>query len=753
MRAALLGIWARRPLFVIAVALVCVLGAAGWGAGTGAGAGAGTGAGAAVGGGALLGWVLGWRRGLLSGLLGISVVANGYLRDRERAADEARLSGMGMREAGGRLLEDAVGEGGRWSGVAKLRGGEFGGVRVRWSGSGEPPPAGTELMATGTFRELPEERNPGAPDRARRMRDQGVAAVFRASEMRSRQWIGPVSALAAKVKGHFRRAIVMGLEKDGEAALVIEAVVMGEKDREALGLVRNFRESGTLHVFTVSGMHVMMLGSIAWFILKWCGVSRVRAIPVIIAAMWGYSFLTGNGQASMRAAWMGTLFLTAFLLRRRPDLLNAMGAVMVVGLLIDPRMIRDPGVQLSYGVVAAIGLGAVIFRRDERAEEEFTPRSERRWWERKRRLWGNKARTALGVSAAATIGSTPLSAWHFGLVTPISILATVAIVPLVYVLLLLALLAVASSPFSERAAGGVNRINGRVAGACAGVARAFAAVPWGSWQVRSPGRDTLVVFDLGYGAGAACFYSGDGNAVLIDTGGEFEFAGEAGPAVMRLGMRPDSAVLTHADGGHVVGPGVLRGMFPVGQVVSGVLPGQGGTSAGWNGGAPGEIRIFQPGRGARLRLGKGVVMEVLDSPWDRKAFGVADDAALVFRLEWAGKRLLWLGDAGRMAEERMIASGVDLRADVIVAGIHGSDLSLTEAFVRAVGPEVIIIPRAAGEDTDVLRAIRRRQWEAEGVRTMDQEESGGITATMREDGGLRLEGFLSGEQLAGGGRW
>ena len=114
--------------------------------------------------------------------------------------------------------------------------------------------------------------------------------------------------------------------------MVIRAVVIGEQPPDADDLVAAFRNSGTLHAFSVSGLHVAMVGSIGWLLLRdspecrgggrcWC------LLPLIF----GYSWLTGNSPPAVRSAWMAAVFLGAFVFRRRPDLLNALGAVLLVG--------------------------------------------------------------------------------------------------------------------------------------------------------------------------------------------------------------------------------------------------------------------------------------------------------------------------------------------------------------------------------------------------------------------------------------
>lgn len=702
--------------------------------------------------------VFGWMAGRLLGrgtgfricvaLLGAVVVIGAAWRDRIQKDDEARFGAMRFKCVEGRLIEDAAGSDGRWSGVVRLYGGEENGKKVSWTGAGEPPPAGTELRSPGVFFGLEGARNPGGRDRSEILRNQGVVAVFKADEMMSEQWIGPFSSLGAKVKKGFREAIIQGLDEESHAAKVIHAVVLGERSEDSLGLVRGFRESGTLHVFTVSGMHVMMLGSMIWFVLKWTGLPRRFAIPLIIAVMFGYVWLTGNGPAAVRAAWMGAVLLGAFALRRRTDLLNALGAVLIVSLVLDPRMIRMPGVQLSYGVVAAIGLGASAMRwcfSWLAREEEYLPASE---MSRPQRVWlglRRKTADALSVSAAASVGSAPLAAFHFGLVAPVSVVATVVLVPIVYVLLGIALISAFLNPFWENGARALNRINFYAAEACAEVSLFFAGIPGSSLPVAFPQRDKLIVYDLEYGASAACFAPSTGNAVLIDAGGSFSLEGELGPSLMKLGIRPDSAIFTHSDAGHIVRPGLLSDMFEMRQVASGMVPAPGSTAMEWEA-ADLEIRLAKPKKGDRLELGNGAYAEVLLSPHEESVGSQADDRAMVLMMHWQGWKILWLGDAGRLSEEAMMDSGADLNADAIIAGLHEFDISLTEKFVRRVDPHIIVIPRRAGIHTDGFRGRQRRLWEKDGVKTIDQAVTGGLTTTISFGGDLVFEGFVDGSE-------
>ena len=698
----------------------------------------------------LLAVFVGFRSAFLCLILTLSSIANLQWHQQRQFAGERWISQQGQQLVEARLLEDAMGDPGRWSARAKLHGSGFPARKVVWRGSGELAPAGTEFKAHGVFRALEPERNPGVPSRISRLRAEGVIGTFQASEMREQRWTGPISEKLSNFKAAFRESIVAGLDEESTATKVIRAVVLGERSPDSLGLVRDFRESGTLHVFTVSGLHVAMVGGLVWAFLLIIHVPRRWAIPIIIAAMFSYVWLTGNGSAAIRAACMGAVFLGAFALRRRTDLLNALGAVLILTLLWNPGMIRLPGIQLSYGVVAAIGLGAALARRcfDWLAEEDdLLPKSELSWWQARWLAFRQKIADALSVSLAASIGSIPLSMAHFGIVTPISILATVVLVAEVFVLLAISLTSALIHPLSPEASVFFNRRNAWIANACAETAGAFAKVP-GAWAMTaSPGEDTLIIYDLAYGSEAACFATENGNAVLIDSGGKYSLESEVARSLNKLGMQPDSLILTHADAGHVADPQLMLEMFRIRQVTLGTDKTRNSSAAAWEDSAALGIELNRPPTGTMLALGNGARAEVLLSPHDTAVGSIADDRCLVFMLHWQGWKLLWMSDAGRLSEQALMERHADLKADVIIAGFHETDFSLTPPFLEQVAPRAVILPRLPGSRLDEYRLAQKAQWSrSKAFEVIDRQRTGGLTLTISETGELIIQGFLDGSE-------
>ncbi len=688
---------------------------------------------------------VGWRTGMVWLLCGCWAVGGFVWREEiRRAAEQQLLDSPGARVSA-RVLKDAQGTDRFWSAPVRLTAGGRAGTKVIWRGKGEPPVAGAVVSGRGNFEPIPGPRNPGEFDRATWLKRQGVAAVFQSDgldQVETGRW----ALLGARIRQGFRERVTAGLPDDSQEAEVIRAVVIGETPPDADVLIMAFRNSGTLHVFSVSGLHVAMMGSIGWLLLSWAGVPRRWAVLVLLPLVFGYSWITGNSPPAVRSAWMASVFLGAFVFRRQPDLLNVLGAVLLGAMLWDGQLLFQPGVQLSYGVVAAIAVGTAWTARFFHwmaVPELYLPTRRtgrwRTWWLKLR----GKTSQSLGVSVAAAVGSAPLTAFHFGMVTPVSVLANLVLVPLVFVLLVGGLAGVALSPVAPPLSRAVNRINGWFAHACVVSAEMFSAIPGGHFHVGRERRPRLRVYDLERGDGSACFSGGGDGAVLLDCGGPRSFRRSVMPSLRQLGIDPDSVVISHADGGHLGGGAPVWTAFPIRQALMPVRLARSPTYRAWmKDGPKAGISVSLTDVARAISFPDGASLETLYAPDAFSQNALADERVAVLRLRWHGWKLLLTSDAGMRTEMKLLDGGVDPSADVIIAGCNRTDLSLCDAFLDAVRPQVIITSNKqfpAGENRDPMIMD---YWKSRGIRVVDQAVTGGVTLRVDGAGNLRIEGFL-----------
>lgn len=562
---------------------------------------------------------------------------------------------------------------------------------------------------------LPEgARNPREFSVREWMDQQGVAAelwVERSERQEGTAWWMGLSRRAWVLRQEVRERVVLGLDEEGRASGVIRALVLG--DRTGGGrLFEVFRQSGTMHVFAVSGLHVGLVATFAWFLLKWLRVPRRAGLWGVLLILWSYAFVTGLNPPALRAALMASFLLLGFTFRRQPCLANNLLASIPIVLLLDSFQLAQAGFQLSYTVVASILLFAPFFYRRIESWVEHDPFLPRVLLNDVQRRVGVAKRWFAGllvVSVAAWMGSLPLIGVHFGMITPGAVLASLVLVPLVSVMLALALLGLMVGvlvPPLERAA---NVVNGGLAEVAYYSAHKFAELP-GSHVKFVPGgwEDEILVFDLWDGDAAVYIAAGDG--VLIDGGGEDQFEEVVVPALETRDF-PASLVLSHADQGHAGGLAAALEQFEIRQLL---LPVEKAGSPAFRAlleNVPPETELGREGQ--RYPIAEDIFLEVLRMGTPERG-SRADDRCMILRLHWHGWRILLTGDAGFATERELLDRGVDVKSDVWIMGRHSSDFTGSLEFVQAVEPQVIIAGEAFYPEEEQLP-----EWWAEAVAQLE----------------------------------
>jgi competence protein ComEC len=204
------------------------------------------------------------------------------------------------------------------------------------------------------------------------------------------------------------------------------------------------------------------------------------------------------------------------------------------------------------------------------------------------------------------------------------------------------------------------------------------------------------------GQGDAAVIQGGKAAVLVDGGtaipGRIDLGARAVvPALAALGIRHlDLVIVTHADLDHRGGiPAVLRAL-PVAEVW---LPYGALRTPSFA-----AVRAAARERGVPVRergagsppvdLGGLRVTPLWPPPGSAQAS--CNNRSLVVRIDAAGRRVLLPGDLEASAEATLLASGADLRADVLALAHHGSRTSSSSAFLAAVDASVAVVSAPCG---------------------------------------------------------
>lgn len=202
-----------------------------------------------------------------------------------------------------------------------------------------------------------------------------------------------------------------------EAWAVMSALVLGYDDAVDAEVMQAFSATGTLHVLSVSGLHVglvyaairMLLG----FLNRRTFGKRLQQVLSLLF-IWLYAFLTGASPAVLRSAAMLSLVLGSNLVNRPAAVWNSLAASIFLLTVADPSLPADVGFQLSY---AAVG-GILALYPWLRERSPVRTKLGQRVWE------------FMSVSVAAQWFTFPLGLYYFHQFPNLFLLTNAIIIPL-----------------------------------------------------------------------------------------------------------------------------------------------------------------------------------------------------------------------------------------------------------------------------------------------------------------------------------
>ncbi|MET0840383.1 MAG: ComEC/Rec2 family competence protein [Marmoricola sp.] len=569
--------------------------------------------------------------------------------------------------------------------------------------------------------------------------------------------------------GHLRDSVRAAVARQPEEPRsLVPALVDGDDAQMPDELSEDFRTAGLTHLLAVSGTNLTLVVGSLLLLARWSGV-RARGLVVVgVLGVVGFVLLARPEPSVLRAAVMGSVALVGLGHQGRQRGPRALGAAVLLLLLVDPWLAVSPGFALS-----ALATAGLIW---------FAP-----WWRDRLARWLPRwMAEAVAVPLAAQLACTPLVAGISGRVSLVAVAANLLAAPAVGPATVLGL------------AGGVvglvwadlGRWVAAPAAWCAawiiGVARKgadlpVAAVDWPSGPVGltvlclgcaavglglgavlarrvstlalgavmvvvllvpvpSPGWPprgwVMVACDVGQGDGLV-LNAGRGTAVVVDAGPD--------PAAMdrclrRLGVRRVPVlVLTHFHADHVDGlAGALRGrsvgvieVSPLADPLSGAHDVLGSAAAS---GVP--VRVAAYGETGRVGAVSWQVVAPSGEP-PATSESPPNDASVVLLVETRGLRILLMGDEEDGSQSRLLRETGGLRADVLKVAHHGSARQDPD-LVRATGARLAVISVGAdneyGHPAPSLMALLR----GSVGRVARTDRDGDVAVVV--DGGLRVAG-------------
>jgi competence protein ComEC len=278
---------------------------------------------------------------------------------------------------------------------------------------------------------------------------------------------------------------------------VIEAMTIGNQNKIPADIRDNFSKTGTSHILSISGLHVGMVGAVAFFfvflILKSSEYLMLRYNIVKLAAISAflmilvYALIAGMGVTVMRATLMAFVFLLALLLGKQNDLYNTLAFAALIILAFSPEALFDISFQFSFGAVLAIIYIVPRFSHFTINKNTLIPgliQSAMRY-----------VYLMIVVCMAATIGTLPLMMYYFNRVSCLTIVANLIAVPLLGTLsLAFSMFAILFSLFSVTIAGFFVQLASWPAQISISAINKLANLSWSSIPVIKPNLPEIVLF-------------------------------------------------------------------------------------------------------------------------------------------------------------------------------------------------------------------------------------------------------------------
>ncbi|HYX30171.1 MAG TPA: ComEC/Rec2 family competence protein, partial [Pyrinomonadaceae bacterium] len=139
-----------------------------------------------------------------------------------------------------------------------------------------------------------------------------------------------------------------------ETAGILDAVLLGNRNKISRDVAERFREGGTFHVLVIAGLHISFIAGLLFLLMRRVTRNRAMQFISVVTAVTIYSLAVGAPPPVIRAALVFSLGIFAPLVWRRANSLNVIAAVALALLVWRPSDLFDPSFQLTFVSVISI---------------------------------------------------------------------------------------------------------------------------------------------------------------------------------------------------------------------------------------------------------------------------------------------------------------------------------------------------------------------------------------------------------------
>lgn len=611
-----------------------------------------------------------------------------------------------------------------------------------------PAPGGSVFSVCGKFSSPRPRLNPYGIDGKKQSQRIGIVGAVDVASISSgprERTVGRVSSFRERLETLIRSSY------RGEASGMVEAMLLGQRERLTPRVQNLMLKAGTYHVISVSGLHVGIV-----LLVFSCFLSVLGLTPWLLASAYAivivaYVVFTGSPPSAVRAGGLFLVLGIARLLQWRIDFPNCVCATGAMLLLIFPHFAWDIGFHLSLGAVLGMAVLVPQIGPQGAPKRGFAARAWRYVF------------SGFAVCLAAQAFTLPIVLYDFGRASLVAPIANLVMVPLTTLAIAGGIEASFALILSERLALVLLKASAATTHLSILATGWLTHVPYSFMYPGRPCPVRMVAYFAGLGALSflrplmsrrakfillatlqglmvipparphdgllrlTFIYVGDGDAVLVETpdgkttlvdaGPNTEIYGQAQNQVIRLiAMKGinflSRVVVTHAHDDHYGGLACLLDNIRVGEIMVGDLGGEREYVNLLEGARARGVPV-RPVRRGEVWLSGRAVFEVLHPAGDAVVGGPGtnpgadagmgaeagpgaglepgtDDAngrSVVVRLEYGSVSFLLTGDATPDVQTLLPV----VTCTVLKAPHHGAFHSIDPGFLEHLGAKIAVV--------------------------------------------------------------
>lgn len=600
---------------------------------------------------------------------------------------------------------------------------------------------GDIITFNGIYKKPNVQRNYGGYDYSLYLKTQNIYGTFDGSQIE----------LKLKNKGSFVQKGIISFKEyikgilkanldENEAELCI-GLVIGDRTNLSENIQEDFKTSNLTHMLAVSGSHFVYIILAVTYINKFLKRKRLGQVLMLIVIVL-FMNLTGNTGSVVRSGIMAALGIIASIIHRKADIWNNMAIAMLIQIILNPYIIFDVGVQLSYGgVIGIVAFNKIVTNQIEQLSNKIN----------------NYIKESISVTISANIVIIPIMMYTFNTISFSFVISNLIAGAILGIIVLYAFALIFLYIVLHKFISPLFIILNIMLKILISIAHICSLIPFSKIYVVTPNvvliiffylflyllvkkqnsmilskktiafftiaivilnfiypvitskRDNLEINFIDVGQGDSTLIRVSNKTILIDGGGssygETFDVGEQTlfPYLLDRGINEiDYVIVSHFDSDHCQGLNfVMENMKVKNAIISDLGQESNEYDTFLSLAKKQNTNLVYVKMRDIIKIGKATI-KILFPDNEPITDNEKNNNAIVFKFLWKNVSILFTGDIEEKAENKILSlysnNLEELKSTILKVAHHGSKTSTTKAFLEAVKPQIALV--GVGEDNN-----------------------------------------------------